>query len=346
MSNNFSSVNLENNRRGLFELMKPFLKIGDKKLSTYSNENAYNLFKEKYYTSIPGTKELFNTQNFILKKDAIKDINVFFQTFACDLNYAKNSSYCRSGSGTYILGNYTGQYRFSNFTANIFTEGQEPILKLHITSKISMIGLFKPTIKLKTELTADVLDDNNVVIGKMEFLKNQIDEITDFTLTGKIGDDEFNGQLFYKTNVENDDVTVPTTTPTTPTPVRPSPQTTTTQTPPAPPKPKTRYVNKNSFPYKINDRNEIIKKLNDHYNLKQHGDVLTTDLIKTLLKNGMILDVDYDNNQIGQKTIDMLKDKYAGGPLTNEDFLNENILLKKVIKESVRRNLKDIYYGT
>jgi hypothetical protein len=360
----------------------PIKDRGNVKLQDLGGDKGYKVFKGLYFQSIEqykdfpnsGTKNLFKIYKATYD-DTKYDEKTFIQIYACDLKYAKGTEYCRVEPRD--SNQYYGSYQNEKLGKGVVKEttdlsgGGISLLKM-MAFEINIKGT-NFTFQLKPTGKKDVFDAINFNIldptstqnvGTITFHDTYVDPDTntvtpylntdDTQTVGAFTFDVKNGLgttliankyrfEFLNDQGESEDEEIVVTTdssdetdpvkpdPVKPDPVKPDPKK------PDPVKPKYKnYCREGSFPWILGCENKIIEFLNKEILQGRNASILTQELLDYL--DNMKL-IPSDKNSIMMDDYNK-RIKVAFPQVKN---LEENKLIKKVIKESVRRNLRDIY---
>lgn len=360
----------------------PIKDRGNIKLQDLGGDKGYKVFKGLYFQSIEqykdfpnsGTKNLFKIYKATYD-DTKYDEKTFIQIYACDLKYAKGTEYCRVEPRD--SNQYYGSYQNEKLGKGVVKEttdlsgGGISLLKM-MAFEINIKGT-NFTFQLKPTGKKDVFDAINFNIldptstqnvGTITFHDTYVDPDTntvtpylntdDTQTVGAFTFDVKNGLgttliankyrfEFLNDQGESEDEEIVVTTdssdetdpvkpdPVKPDPVKPDPKK------PDPVKPKYKnYCREGSFPWILGCENKIIEFLNKEILQGRNASILTQELLDYL--DNMKL-IPSDKNSIMMDDYNK-RIKVAFPQVKN---LEENKLIKKVIKESVRRNLRDIY---
>jgi hypothetical protein len=369
-------------RQGLYEKLKDIINIpikdrGNVKLQDLGGDKGYKVFKGLYFQSIEqykdfpnsGTKNLFKIYKATYD-DTKYDEKTFIQIYACDLRYAKGTEYCRVEPRD--PNQYYGSYQNEKLGKGVVKEttdlsgGGISLLKM-MAFEINIKGT-NFTFQLKPTGKKDVFDAINFNIldptstqnvGTITFHDTYVDPDTN-TVTPYLNTDDTQTVGAFTFDVKNGlgttliankyrfeflndqgesedeeiDVVVDSNSDDETKPPKPEPPK------PEPPKPEPKYKNycrEGSFPWILGCENKIIEFLNKEILQGRNGSILTQELLDYL--DNMKL-IPSDKNSIMMDDYNK-RIKVAFPQVKN---LEENKLIKKVIKESVRRNLRDIYY--
>jgi len=369
-------------RKGLYEKLKDIINIpikdrGNVKLQNLGGDKGYTVFKGLYFQSIEqykdfpnsGTKNLFKIYKATYD-DTKYDEKTFIQIYACDLRYAKGTEYCRVEPRD--PNQYYGSYQNEKLGKGVVKEttdlsgGGISLLKM-MAFEINIKGT-NFTFQLKPTGKKDVFDAINFNIldptstqnvGTITFHDTYVDPDTN-TVTPYLNTDDTQTVGAFTFDVKNGlgttliankyrfeflndqgesedeeiDVVVDSNSDDETKPPKPEPPK------PEPPKPEPKYKNycrEGSFPWILGCENKIIEFLNKEILQGRNGSILTQELLDYL--DNMKL-IPSDKNSIMMDDYNK-RIKVAFPQVKN---LEENKLIKKVIKESVRRNLRDIYY--
>jgi hypothetical protein len=361
----------------------PIKDRGNVKLQDLGGDKGYKVLKGLYFQSIEqykdfpnsGTKNLFKIYKATYD-DTKYDEKTFIQIYACDLRYAKGTEYCRVEPRD--PNQYYGSYQNEKLGKGVVKEttdlsgGGISLLKM-MAFEINIKGT-NFTFQLKPTGKKDVFDAINFNIldptstqnvGTITFHDTYVDPDTN-TVTPYLNTDDTQTVGAFTFDVKNglgttliankyrfeflndqgesedeeiDVVVDPNsddeTDPVKPDPVKPDP------VKPDPVKPKYKnYKPVLSHPWQVGQENEAIEWLNKKLLNGRNGGELTQELVDTL---ATIYLVKSNSKQIDGEDYMKIRKKYPD--IANfEPDLKENKLIKKVIKESVRRNLRDIYY--
>jgi hypothetical protein len=368
-------ITREDLRIKLYNELKDILKvpIKDRGLVYFKDlPNGYERFKAYYFQSMElfktypnsGTKNLYKIYKATYDNTKL-DEKKFVQKFACDLNYAKSHEYCRVEPRDFT--DYYGKYNNEKLgTGEIkestdITGGAISIINMMVfeikLKNIPFIFQLKPTGKkdIFDAINVDILNPTNIVnVGQIIFHDTFIDpdtnQPTPFTWEGSdkptigaftfdvkngigtnlIADKYYFNYLNPEEGQDSEDEKIEIITdpekPPTPQPQPPTPQ----------PSKYKNYCSTMSLPWLVGCENEIIEYINKRLNNTKDGAALTTDLLKKLRGYDMITTT---KDEINMK--DYEEKIVKAFPELRK--LEENKSQKKVIKESVRRILKDIY---
>ena len=364
-------------RQGLYEKLKDIINIpikdrGNVKLQDLGGDKGYKVFKGLYFQSIEqykdfpnsGTKNLFKIYKATYD-DTKYDEKTFIQIYACDLRYAKGTEYCRveprdpnqyygsyqneklgkgvvkettdlSGGGISLLKMMAFEINIkgTNFTFQLKPTGKKDvfdainfnILDPTSTQNVGTITFHDTYVDPDTNTVTPYLNtDDTQTVGAFTFdVKNGLGTTLiankyRFEFLNDQGESE-DEEIDVVVDSNSDDETKP-----------PKPE---------PPKPEPKYKNycrEGSFPWILGCENKIIEFLNKEILQGRNASILTQELLDYL--DNMKL-IPSDKNSIMMDDYNK-RIKVAFPQVKN---LEENKLIKKVIKESVRRNLRDIYY--
>jgi hypothetical protein len=308
------------------------------------------------YPKMSGIKDIYKIAKGSVKNDEMRNMSEqdFFLTYACDLPFVKNTSYCVQPQRD--IEEYYGDYEndqigmVSILEKSISLEDPTDVVKLEIEKDKDTILVLELTKRTDVLNVFTYLQGVKVPtsIGTVKFKCPEPDEngtvYCDFTL--KITHPKYTGTYEFKSLIpdgEYDDESDSEEDQVIQVDNKPNPKPTEVPKPkeePTPPKPqKTQnYCSLASLEkskWKIGCENDIIGLLNKKFLSGRHGNSLTQELIDELKNLDWISSGDGitkdEYNVIRSKVPDLKK-------------LEENKKIKKIIKESVRRNLKDIYY--
>lgn len=366
--NEIDPITREEARRDLYDRLKDRLIItyGEKKQdytfaelekgkTTKQLESLYQVFGMLYFTSVKrlkkfpkssGTLDLFKIYKGKYT-DSKVELQEFFDIYACDLPYAKISEYCRPKPVN--PKDYVGDYELYIYGTDTEYDTAKIEFKLDISmsdalqmSFVKKFKYFRFKYQNKTD-SFDLLDeDSTTKLGQIKFSRGEDGEVDgmefiEFEEGGmpvklegiKITEGEI--EVDFDPYDENQDEDKPQdNTP----PKKEDPK-------PSPPKPKySNYCSDMSWPWLIGCQNGYIEVLNDRVLGKKGDPTLSQELIQNLLNLSVLssgatnISRDDFNNRVKPTY-----GKYF------ENVIKENHI-KKVIKESTRRILRDIYNRT
>lgn len=361
----------EEYRKELYQTMKGNTSIPygkEKKLYTFKElevnksqaqkDALYEAWGHLFFSSIgrlPGYPSSGILDLYKIAKGVIKNFTLtqeeFFYTYACDLDFVKSKNYCVQPQRNFedYYGDYenekigiahilvdTNPKTLQEFNRFEIEKDPDTIFELELTNKTDRLDLFVHVQNIKSPVPIGTL--------RFECEEPDADKLIYCNFKLNITHPKYTGLYEFKslkptpddsTDDDQDQIVTVNKKPE-PKPIEvPKPK-----IEPTPPKPqKTQnYCSLESLEkskWKIGCENDIIGLLNKKFLGGRHGNSLTQELIDEL-KN---LDWISSGDGITKDEYNVLRSK-----VPDLKKLEENKKIKKIIKESVRRNLKDIYY--